>query len=367
MKNKKLWVIIAIVALIVIAIFAFSGRRETADDRPVVKIGVIAPLSGSNAVMGQNCKRGIELAISKLSDSPFNYKLISEDDQFIAARSTAAANKLIHSDKASFIITCSATGGAAVAQVTAANKTILIATISSATETATQSKYNFLHWPTPEAEGQKMVELLKSQGVKKAVIFAENHPGSSAIGDGLAARLSKNNIKFARFDFMGTERNFKGIVEKAARENADVFVILALNPAIELLIKALHEKNITTPYTSIEFASFANDPSLFNDVKFVDIYDGDEEVLAEFRKKHDTNNVYGAAFAYDSMMIIDNMLRSFYNDNERLPDSDESAAAILKLKHSGAVGEVEITKDGFIISKPVIKTMRNGVPVMVAE
>jgi len=356
-----------VTAILATGIYMLSKNRNdiSNDARPVVKIGLVGPLSGNNAVMGQNCKHGVELALSKLSDSPIQYKLIPEDDQFIAARSTTAANKLIHSDKVSFIITCSATGGAAVAPITAANKTILMATISSATETATQSKYNFLHWPTPDVEGKKMVELLKSQGMKKAVIFQENHPGATAIADGLITQLDLGGLKHARFTFMGTERNFKDIVEKAHREKADVFVILALNPAAGILIKTFHEKNIKTPYTSIEFASFADDPSLFNDMKFVDINDGDMAVLNEFKKKHNSNNVYGVAFAYDTMIIIDKVLTNFYAENGRMPNSDEAADAILKLEHSGAVGRVEIDRQGLIKSKAVIKTMKNGIPVLV--
>src|SRR5438309_524794 len=59
-KNKKIWVAVFVVVITaVIGWRIYQGKQGTVD---TVKIGVLAPLSGNFAVLGERIRNGMDLA-----------------------------------------------------------------------------------------------------------------------------------------------------------------------------------------------------------------------------------------------------------------------------------------------------------------
>lgn len=337
-------------------------------DKAVMKIGVIAPLSGNNAALGINSRRALEMALEEIPDKTVHYQIIYEDDGFQAARAASAAHKLINVDKVDAIIACSAVSGAAAAPIAAASKKFMLTTIASETDIARQSPFSFLHWTPPVVEGRLTMKLLHEKDVKKIVLFTENHPGAEAISDGILEAGKGSGIEIVPINFMSTERNFTDIVLKAQRENADMWVLITLQPGINLIGKRMQELNIKVPYTSSEIPTFMEDKSMFEGVKFVDVFDGDPQMLERYKAKYQTDNTYAAAFAYDTMVILDKLVKNFYAQNQRIPNSEELARAMANLsEHRGVVGRVTIDNDGILQSEAAVKTVKNGKIISLKE
>jgi ABC-type branched-subunit amino acid transport system substrate-binding protein len=91
-------------------IFALSCLFSTlhssvfAENSREFKIGVSAPLSGDLARIGEDVRRGLELAIKDFSDSNVQFTLFIEDDQYKGVQAASAAKKLLHVDKVDAII-----------------------------------------------------------------------------------------------------------------------------------------------------------------------------------------------------------------------------------------------------------------------
>jgi branched-chain amino acid transport system substrate-binding protein len=91
--------------LIILAtfIFVFNFSNIFAEAADTVKIGVILPLTGKNAVIGQEEKRGIDMAIEKINAAGGVLKkqveLIIEDNRGDPTVIVSAAEKLITRDK----------------------------------------------------------------------------------------------------------------------------------------------------------------------------------------------------------------------------------------------------------------------------
>lgn len=358
---KKL--IIILISLAVLLGFGYNCNRQknVKSSQQVMKIGVIGPMSGNNAALGQNCRQGLEFAKNNLQDNVIDYQFIFEDDGFQPARAASAANKLINIDKVDALITCSAVSGSAATPIAAAKHKFILTVIASEAKIASQSPYSFLHWPSPSKEAEKLLELFAKKKAQKIIFFVENHPGAKALGDAAIAAAKASGRETIVYNFMSTERNFTDIVLKADAQNADMWVLLTLQPGINIIGKRIAELGIKTPYTTEEIPTFMEDKSMFENIEFVDVYDGEPEIIQQYIEKYQTNNLYGVAFAYDSLMIINQLSGDFYEREKRLPDSNELASALQNMTgYSGAVGPVIVDKDGVLQTQAVIKKVEKG-------
>ena len=88
----------------VLALTACDNKKEEAqaDSRPVVKIGVMLPMSGEIAEFGETSRYAVEFAAADHEDSPIKFEIIFEDDTFTPSRAAMIANKFISVDKVDF-------------------------------------------------------------------------------------------------------------------------------------------------------------------------------------------------------------------------------------------------------------------------
>lgn len=107
MKKKN--ALIALCATVVLGFLLFvSSRGEQpapiASDDPL-KVGVILPLSGDLAALGEEVQKGIAVAVAEAAVDGKKIEIIYEDDGFDPKRSVSAANKLLSVDKADVVLT----------------------------------------------------------------------------------------------------------------------------------------------------------------------------------------------------------------------------------------------------------------------
>ncbi|MCL2439641.1 MAG: ABC transporter substrate-binding protein [Alphaproteobacteria bacterium] len=364
-KNKKFVIGAATIAIVAVAALLWGGVREVSSDKPIVKIGVIGPMSGDMSTMGTNCRQAIEFALSRIENSPVQFKLIVEDDGYMPARAAMAANKLVSVDRVNALITCSAISDGSAATIANRSGTPLIAVNSSVLETATSGKYGFLHWSLPAAQAKKSMQLLRENNVRRMVSFVLQHPGAIAIHEGLL-EAAKGEIDITTISFVGTERNFGPIVDKAMLEKPDMLMILTVSPTADLLMRVIGEKRITTPITSIEVPNFVENKSIFEGMVFVDAAEGDAALITAYKSKFKTDNTYGVAYAYDATMIFARVFGDFWRTHGRIADSDEVVEAIRGLTgYVGAVGAIKVLPNNLIESEAAIKKVVDGKVVVI--
>ena len=93
-----------IVIIVVIAGIWWGVSRKPAEEK-VVKIGIIAPLSGPASTWGEQLRKGIELALDELNlDERKLLRIIYEDSEADPKKAVSAVQKLISVDKVQAII-----------------------------------------------------------------------------------------------------------------------------------------------------------------------------------------------------------------------------------------------------------------------
>ena len=99
-------VLLGLVLALGLAACGDKAESPKENEKPVVKIGVILPLSGNSADVGNMAKKTIMMAQEEIpSTSKYEYKFIIEDDQFKSAITANIVNKFVFQDKVNAILT----------------------------------------------------------------------------------------------------------------------------------------------------------------------------------------------------------------------------------------------------------------------
>jgi len=369
--NKTTQIIIAVIVVIIILVGIFYGvsrKPQTPVSKEPIKIGVIAPLSGNMAFMGEGLRDAILLAkedLEKTKNTKYRYEVIFEDNQLDPALSTNAAYKLINIDKVDVLVTITSGIGNVIAPIAEQNKVVHFA-ISSDPKAA-KGYYNFQHWtPIPE-KNRVLVEELKRRNIKKIGAIIVNQEGALAIWSDLKERLKGNNIELVfeeHFNF--GDRDFRTLIAKIKNKEAEAYFVLAFNPELSILVKQIREAGIKVPIPAIESYDLipAEQRKLFEGEWYVSAADPTNEFLDKFTSRYGKEPSIGAPNGYDVFNLVVTAAENVKSVTK--PTPTEIARELLKIKNfKGVVGNLDVGEDGIILSKASVKIIKNGKPVTI--
>ncbi|WP_018000652.1 ABC transporter substrate-binding protein [Paracoccus sp. N5] len=171
---------------------AVLGTAAVAEDGPI-KIGVILPMSGGGAYVGEGINAGVEMAVKEVNDAggvlgrPF--QILLRDEQLRPDVSTAAMRELITLEGVQhFIGPATSATSLANSQIAREEKVVNISP-SAKTEalTAGDNLHDFIFQlaPTTDVDGARTVEVLKGMDAKSVCFtgfdYAYSHDWFKAI------------------------------------------------------------------------------------------------------------------------------------------------------------------------------------------
>lgn len=301
-SNKKLWIIAAIV-VVVIAIVHFSGGS----DKKVIKIGVVAPLTGPGSTFGNSFVNAIKLAEEDTaSTTKYKYEVIVEDDGTNPAQAASAAQKLVAVDKVQVLFSMTSGTGNAVKTIATANKIPHICGCSDITVANTE--YNFTHLILPDDEATGWLTEAKKKGIKSIVILHQNQAGINMIVASvvkLAASFGVTVLDNEQFD--PTTRDFKTMIGKARLLNPDFYYVVAFPPSEDIIGQQLKDLGIKNISSSAGFGIAAK-PEIFEGLWYNDANVADIAFRTRFEKEFPSIrfNVRSAPFGYDMYRMVVN-------------------------------------------------------------
>ncbi len=299
---KKL-IIISVAALVVASVVAFRFK----DAQPsVVKIGIVAPLTGGASVFGNSLVKGVEMALRDLEGSKYNYELVIEDDATNIAQSASAANKLASIDKVSVIISVTAGTGSAVAPIADANKIVHVC-VACADKKIAFGDYSYISSVLPEDEAKRWFEEAMLASPQTIGLLTMNHPGVNAITDEVKRQAKEKGVRIVfeeRFD--GTNRDFKTIVLKAKEANADIYYLQTLPPALDIIGKDINDLGLRNVAGGAGTFTIGANLRLFEGNWYTEAMVTDGEFQNRFASLHPETrfNIRTAPFGYDIFNIV---------------------------------------------------------------
>ncbi len=162
--------------------------------RRVLTIGVILPLTGAAAQYGQNCKKGIELAVTEVNQTPgtLTIRTIVEDDRTEPKDAVAAFTKLATVDKVPLVIgPLPSSNAMAVAPLANEDKVVLFSPGASTPRLTGAGPYVFRNWQSDAYEAQIMARYLLSRGTREMAILAVNNDFGVALADYFTKELER--------------------------------------------------------------------------------------------------------------------------------------------------------------------------------
>ncbi|MCU9837123.1 MULTISPECIES: ABC transporter substrate-binding protein [Ruegeria] len=183
---KKLLTATAASALMASAAFAGGHAKE-------VKIGVILGFTGPIESLTPSMADGAELAMKEVSDSGLlldgaTVTSVRADSTCVdAAAATAAAERLVTSDKVDGIMgaDCSGVTGAILSNVAVPNGVVMISpsATSPALSTAEDNGLFFRTAPSDARQGVVMTEILMEEGIKEVALTYTNNDYGKGLAD----------------------------------------------------------------------------------------------------------------------------------------------------------------------------------------
>ena len=329
-----------------------------AQKRTEIKIGLILPLSGEWAFLGNGIRDGALLAEQDLKSKGTDIKLIFEDNHGELTASSSIAQKLINIEAVDGMISI-ISGVAKIIKPLAAKSKVLSIGICSDTDAA-DGRYSFVNYITAEQGVSKFLEYLHKTGTEKQSIgvLSLNEAGFLKIIDELKRQSrAPTELRFVETFDRGTT-DFRSLLLKAKQAKAETFLILGLSPEIELLAKQARNLGITTPLTSIEGFGLASDKTPFEGSWFVDSGIPNSLFRQRFKTLYGTDVTPGVGHAYDSVMLIAEALEgstasSIMTKREYIINKFRKIQ-----KFEGVLGELSVQPNGVIWSNPSVKLIK---------
>jgi len=372
MKSKYILGIVIVIILISALVYSFSKRRadQPAATKPVIKIGVAAPLSGVRADAGEFTKNALVLAEEKINSnklSEYHLQFVYEDTKYEPKTAVSVVNKLIEVDRVNYII--GPYGSSEVlAAVPVAEKAQRIVLLPGAQSDEVSQLgdhvFRLVHHTSQEAPvfGAFLAEHMKSESLP---FLAINTGVTPSYLENVPPVLEQRGKKLGMVEkFEATDTDFRTQLLKIKQTNPTDLMVIATPKQTGLILKQADELGLKVQFYSIGVEGpelVATAGSLADGLFYPYSYDSTassdqvrqfhENYLKRFGMENDTI----AANVYDAAMLLSQCLEKTGDNVEQVKD------CLYQTKdYPGASGTFSIDQNGDAVKHLIIKTIRDG-------
>lgn len=348
-------------AIVLLALFLFAACNNAKKDKDVIKIGVIAPLTGEAESFGKSMKNGILLLKDSINTNGgingHNIDFIFEDDKLSAKDGVNAFNKLVNVDKVQAIIG-SAASSISLALLPMANKDkiVMISSISTADDLkGVEGDYFFRVVPPNYKQGLTavnfIVEYLKVD--KIALLYANDDYGIS-FANSIERNLQDKKINLVNKSVYnpGT-KDFKNILTQIKKTSPQVVILAGIIPETAILQRQAKEINLNCTFISgdgsyspdlFKIGGSAVDGSYYTTMTLpADTVTAYANFVKTYNSKFNEKPDMWAAYSFDAALALITAIKNSENyDGTLIKD------ALFNLKIEGVTGRISFDKFGEI-------------------
>lgn len=327
-----------------------SGPSTSAGDK-VIKIGLIAPLTGSVKTFGESSKKGFELALEQAGYKAGDYTIefVAGDDKGDSTEGVNLATRFITQDGVKAIIG-SVTSGVTIPVSLVANENKIPMITGTATaegvtvnEDGSRKEYIFRACFIDPFQGQVAAKFaLEELGVKTAAVFYDKgNPYTVGLAESFRAEFEAGGGQIVAWEsYAEADTDFSAVMTNVAALQPEMLYLPDYYNKVSLLAKAAKEKGLDVPMLGgdgwdsedLDFQALAGN-------YFTAHYSADDpspavqKFVQEFEAKFGHKPDSFAALTYDATNILLEAIRIANTD-----DTDAIRQAIQDLKGFQAVG-----------------------------
>jgi len=302
--------------LIILAFFLAGCVQEQPQEQGVIKIGVIAPLTGPAAEYGVATQKALLLAEKQVNDAGgINGKRIElffEDDECEPAKAITAFNKLAKVDGIRIIAgTVCSSVTLALAPLAEENSVLLISSGSSNPRISCAGDYIFRTWPSDALQGKFLAQFVEEnfQGKSVAIIYMNNDYGAGLKG-AFEENFSGKIVSAESFEQGATD--FRAQLAKTAEAKPDIIFLASYAKEIGRILKQSEELGINAQFIggegtkdqSVLDAAGNAAEGIIGTIPHAENSAAREKFISDFNKEYGTEPGITADAAYDIIGLL---------------------------------------------------------------
>ena len=309
--------------MLLATVFIISCGKKTADGN-VIKIGVIAPLTGNYAQYGIAVKEGVELKVDAINNAGgINGKkieLVIADSKGDVQESINAFKKMISQDKVNVVIgeVVSATSQA-ISGLAQQAKVPLISATATSFDVTKGKDFVFRTTFTDPYQGTATAKYAKAKGVKSiAILTNSSNDYSVGIANAFKEQAKKDGITITEEKYTNDDKDFKAILTKVKGQNPQAIFIPDYYNTIGLIISQAKDLGITAQYfggdgwdgIQTNFGAVAEGAIFASQFSPEDKAENVQKFMKDYQAKFHKEPIMFAALGYDTVEIVEAALKS---------------------------------------------------------
>lgn len=373
---KKL-IAIALCVVMLLGVLTGCGAKTKADNK-VIKIGVLAPLTGTNAEYGKGFEVGTQMAVDRINaDGGINgrtIELIVKDSKGDQKESSDLCRMFADDEEILAIIGDFASGACmANAPIVDQAKIVQLSPTASNPDYAGMSEYCFSIMGRQDGEAPFYAKYIlnKYMGVQKLGVIYINSDWGKSCFDNFKKQVDADGLEIVEaVNYVQDEKDFSSLITKLKAADPDVICIMDQG-AVPQIINQIRGSGwtdipLTTlgPGTSQQLLDLAgkNAEGLLLTSPF--FFDADNEELNkwkdEFVSKAGFQPTIHPVCAFDCVNLLAEAIKACGNDVTRVNIRDNLA----KVELEGVSGPIKFNEAGDITRQYLICGVENGTYVV---
>jgi branched-chain amino acid transport system substrate-binding protein len=283
-------VILTTFITLTVAIGAFlfkKGGWEDGDNTAdkALKIGALLPLTGEASSYGEDCRRGIELALQDAKQKyPMKIDIVFEDTKADPKVAVSAFSKLANIDRVQAVIgDMFSSTTLAVAPLAQQAGIILLSPTAADEKIPATGDRIFSIYPSATSEGRFMANQLDASAIGRVVVLYQNQTATKAIADAFTAAIKERGGSVTLIESIPEEKStYRSLMGKVSTKKPTSIYISAYRDPVALLIATGREIGLKTVY--------ATQSTLYDEKALVDYKNKLDGVLISGPYFDDTNS-----------------------------------------------------------------------------
>ncbi len=334
-------------------------------------IGVILPLTGSQAGDGQWVKEGLNLAAKGINNTTtfsLRVKLVYEDTRSDVKNAPTAARKLIDRDNAVALISVLSPTSLAVAKVAESSNTVLLTMASLTSELNSAGSFVFKNDDTGTKVGIGLADAARAKDVASVgILLSKDNDDVVESGTAFEKRFIETGGTITGTEtFSADITDFRAIIKKLMTQKPTSIAVFGLHRDCAIAAKHIRESGFTGPlFGNACFddpAVLAAADSALEGATFVSYNPIPSEKFGALVKKE-----YGHAplrwtiEAFDGLKLLALALSKDITSEGVISSATLRETLTHITGYTGEAGRVDFDKEGNASRKLYVKTVRNGV------
>jgi len=355
----------------------FSGcenKKRINDDDDVITVGVLAPLTGANAIYGEVTRQGVDLAVQEINDVAGKnvLKVVYEDDRMSPKDGVNAFKRLVaDKDPAVIIGPFGSSVVLAVAPQANETETIIISASATADGIAQAGDFVFRITPPNSKQGSDIADFSHNILNKNsaAIIFQKNDYGQTLRSSFEGAFKGHGGTIISIEGVASETTDFRAIISKLKVAKPEIVFFPLHSQEATLFLRQAGELGLDSIFISadgamtstlIKGAGVASEGAYFSTLALA-YGKADAEISkfnTTFNAKYNTQPDAYAPYYYDVTKLVYQAISTVGNDSKSVRDYFYSLGG--EATYSGITGETQFDLNGEVSKSFYIFKVKDG-------